>query len=463
MQQSLALTLISLLLFFTGLFGGNAPGDSLSPPPAFRNPWQPSSGASTPASAGSGPFGTAPTLRTSTGVTVAVGGTVLPSEKRINLRSGPGTGYRLVAQAGKGTPLTALEAKSKWLKVRTPGGQVAWVADWLVQPGTAVATGALRRTPLGYEVWGYYDTDGTNSALDVLRREARNLTAVVPFAFRLRSDGSIADHHPSQAMSVAKSAGLDTLALIHNYSGDYFSSQDVDALLRSASARHRAIQSMLHILRAYGYRGVHLDLENVPPADRELLSGFVAEVAAALRPEGYLVTMAVPAKNQEDYANAWSGAFDYAALGASLDRVVVMAYDEHFRIGDPGPIASLPWVESVVRYAASRIPPEKILLGIPGYGYDWPLDGQDGRGISYQQAMQIARTQDITPNWSGDAQSPYFSYRSGGTQREVWFETASSLTPKIQLVQRFHLRGIALWRLGLEDPALWPVIARSLG
>jgi len=71
-----------------------------------------------------------------------------------------------------------------------------------------------------------------------------------------------------------------------------------------------------------------------------------------------------------DQQDNWSSAFDYAAIGKYADWVQIMTYDEHWSGGTPGPIASLPWVENVIKYAITVIPKEKILLGVAAYGYD---------------------------------------------------------------------------------------------
>src|SRR5205823_1595270 len=121
---------------------------------------------------------------------------------------------------------------------------------------------------------------------------------------------------------------------------------------------------------AEGYDGFDLDLEAVEPQDRSAYSAFVAALGAALHERNKALTLAVPAKTR-DVTTGWAGAYDYAALGGQADLITIMTYDYHGPWSGPGSVAPYDWVEQVLTFAASQVPPRKVLLGLAFYGYDW--------------------------------------------------------------------------------------------
>lgn len=305
------------------------------------------------------------------------------------------------------------------------------------------------------------DYDGDTLANQSLERHGGSVDLVALFGYRLLPDGSLdggaAARHLPTLLSLAKRGGQRVLAVIHNAAGGSFDRDAVSAFLADPRARQQAVNAAVRLMED-GFAGINLDLENVAPWDRARLSDFAARLAAALRAKGYLFTMAVPAKTWDDPNNGWSAAYDYAALGKAADLVVIMAYDEHWAGGPAGPVASLPWVEAVVRYATSTMPPDRLLLGLPAYGYDWPPGGS-AMALSAPAAERLAARTGAAIGWDQSAQVPFFRYwDSAGLEHAVYYENASSAAGKADLVLRKGLRGVAVWRLGLEDPALWGVL-----
>ena len=49
-----------------------------------------------------------------------------------------------------------------------------------------------------------------------------------------------------------------------------------------------------------------------------------------------------------------------------MDKIIVMAYDEHWATSAPGAIASLSWCKKIADYASSVIPKEKLVIAILG-------------------------------------------------------------------------------------------------
>ena len=125
-------------------------------------------------------------------------------------------------------------------------------------------------------------------------------------------------------------------------------------------------------------------------------------------------------------------------------------------------VAPLPNVEAVLRYALSVIPSEKIYLGIPNYGYDWPLPYRRGetkaQSISNQRAVELAVENRAEIEFDEAAQSPYFRYTRDGTVHEVWFEDARSMDAKLRLVAEYGFQGAGFWNRMRPFSQVWLVL-----
>ncbi|WP_324717620.1 glycosyl hydrolase family 18 protein [Carboxydochorda subterranea] len=375
------------------------------------------------------------------------------------LRAGPGTSYDRITVLHAGAVVTVTGRSGQWYRVETGSGIQGWIWEQLVERSTwpAADPAQSRASVVGRKVIGYYVQDPYHPSYDSLVRYTDRLTGVAPWAWQVDGSGQVLPASDAadlgRALRVAGIRGLSTFALVHNYQNGTFDSGSVHQLLSDPAARRRAVDNLVQWAQRYGVSGINLDFENVPARDRQALTAFVAELAARLHADGRQLTIAVPAKTADDPSNSFSGAFDYAALGRLVDGVWLMTYDEHYRTGPPGPVASIGWVEQVVRFAVARIPPAKVLLGLPAYGYEWSGSGA-ARALTYDQAMARLEQLGAALRWHPVHKVPYFT--AGAT--EVWFENRYSLGYKLTLVSRYGLGGVAIWRLGQEDPGLWDVL-----
>jgi len=131
-------------------------------------------------------------------------------------------------------------------------------------------------------------------------------------------------------------------------------------------------------------------------------------------------------------------------------------------------VAPLPSVRAVLDYAVTEIPPEKILLGIPNYGYDWPLPYIQGvtraRSISNQEAIRLAIRYQIAIQYDETAQAPHFHYTDeSGAVHEVWFEDARSIQAKLALIAEYGFRGAGFWNLMRPFSQTWLTLASMYG
>ncbi len=303
----------------------------------------------------------------------------------------------------------------------------------------------------------YYSLDDT-FALNSLLEHASAMTVLAPQCFWLDQDGNVQGGVSPAAMEVARQARLPVMALLYNRN---FNREIATLFLHDRALQKRAIRKMATIASQEDLLGFQLDLENIDPSDENLYSRFVRDAAQEMHREDRLLSVAVVPRFLGSAPSQWSAAYDYPALARSADFLTLMAYDNSGRLGPPGPIAGYDWVKHAIEYAVQRVPRDKLLLGIPLYGREWSEtgDGFQARTMPYQETKAVLERLSIRPQWDEKQRSPWFEYQSNDTVCKVWYENAKSLSAKLRLVERFQLRGFAAWRLGVEDPRLWSLVA----
>ncbi len=314
------------------------------------------------------------------------------------------------------------------------------------------------------EVVGYYTKNWSNDNQSQysLQNNAEKITGVAMFSYQLNSSGQLIGEIPGKALQTAWDNNIETLALVHNMSSDEFSGTLIHPVLANPKLRSETVSNIYKTLIRNGLDGVNIDFENVPANDRQALNDFMAELRRKLEPERLKVTISVPAKTWDyPWAN-WGGAYDYKRLAEYCDRIMLMTYDQHYLKGPPGPVAANPWVEEIIIYAMTVVPKEKLLLGIGNYGYDWIVNGSGYRSVSAANALSTARKYGVSIEWDNYHQTPYFYYWNNSKKHVVWFESTQSAASKLDLVNKYGLRGIAVWRLGLESQDFWNMVYEKL-
>lgn len=303
--------------------------------------------------------------------------------------------------------------------------------------------------------WFYVST---SQALSDLRFHAHEIDHLVPYWFGVTEQGGLVDQSQMEALQIARTNNLPLLAIVHNYS-DPQMSELIHELLTNPELRERLVTSIEQMLVSRGFAGVNIDFEFVPPPDRPALNAFMESLYRRISPR-FRVTISVPAELRENPQHPFSGAFDYGTLAMFSDELFILAYDEHFSV--PGPVASIGFVRQVLNFAITRIPRNKIKLGMAAYGYDWVEAGGMPRTLSYSEAINLARQHNAVITYDEQAQESTFSYTADGVRHIVWFEDARSFSAKLDVVNQYALGGIAVWRLGQEDPRVWGIIRVKL-
>lgn len=152
-----------------------------------------------------------------------------------------------------------------------------------------------------------------------------------------------------------------------------FSNYLISALVNDPEVQQNLIDNLLQTMEEKNYGGIDIDFEYILAEDRIAFAEFVTRVRMAANAAGYPVSVALAPKTSDDQPGLLYGGKDYRLLGEAANHVLLMTYEWGYTYGPPMAVAPIHKVREVVEYALTRIPAEKINLGIPNYGYDWPL------------------------------------------------------------------------------------------
>lgn len=244
-----------------------------------------------------------------------------------------------------------------------------------------------------------------------------------------------------------------------------FNNRLINSVVNNTVYLDNLIQNLLDTMAEKGYEGVDIDFEYILASDRDAFTAFVRQVAETMRANGYHTSVALAPKTSSDQVGLLYEGKDYRALGEAADHVLLMTYEWGYTYGPPMAVAPLNQVRRVVEYALTQIPAEKIDLGIPNYGYDWPLPFERGvtkaATINNVQAVRIAVEHGAEIQFDMVAESPFFTYVEDGAKHEVWFEDVRSLQGKFRLIKEYGLRGCGYWQIMQWFRANWLLLANQ--
>ena len=245
-----------------------------------------------------------------------------------------------------------------------------------------------------------------------------------------------------------------------------FNSGLIQILSENETVQDNLIENLLETVREKGYVGVDVDFEYIRPEDRVGYADFVNRLRETMNENGYRVSVALAPKTSSYQKGLLYEAMDYHLLGQSANTVFLMTYEWGYTYGPPLAVAPLPNVRQVLEYALTEIPKEKIVLGVPNYGYSWPLPYERGvtkaRLIGNVEANVIAAERGAEIQYDERYQSPFFYYEIGGRRYEVWFEDVRSIYAKLQLAAEKDIPGVGYWNLMRPFRANWLLVNQML-
>lgn len=299
---------------------------------------------------------------------------------------------------------------------------------------------------------------------NVLLKTLPYLTYLTLFTYGMTPEGDLIPIDDQEIINLAREYGVAPLMLISSLGPDgKFSNELASTILNDKEVQDKLIDNILKNLKEKNYYGLDIDFEYVLPKDKEAYVQFIKNVEERLSAEGYPVMVALAPKTSSDQKGLLYEAHDYPGIGAVADLLLLMTYEWGFTYGPPMAVAPIDKVKAVLDYAITEIPVEKIMMGVPNYGYDWTLPFVKGvsqaKSVGNEEAVDLARNVNAAILYDETAQAPYFKYVDNqGKQHEVWFEDARSIEAKTKLANSYNFNGVGYWNIMKYFLQNWQVV-----
>jgi spore germination protein len=383
-----------------------------------------------------------------------------------NVRSGSSTSSPVVARLARGAKLRVTGSRDGWRKVKLYNGNDAWVSN---QVSRLVAHGGEKpiasivgfyTLPEGPALPGSYNSFVNNldifseAPLFFFRIDRNNPTQIEKF-------GRFTDEEIRTLIDIGHRHNIRMMPIVHNLlyrpGGTRLAKDLVKRMVATRESRRTFIQNVINLIERYGFDGANIDIEDVNMEDSERLSAFYTELGAAMKSKGHYLSASVPARISDRPINPFSDPFNYSVIGKAVDEFIVMLYNEYGWPGSPpGPAVSGPWETRVVNYTKSKMPADKIIAALSVFGFDFNRTTGRNTYVTYQMAMDLAKRYNRQVRYDERQMAATFSYTAeNGDRHEVWFENRRSIDDKTKMAYNLGIKGVALWRLGMEDPDIW--------
>ncbi len=278
------------------------------------------------------------------------------------------------------------------------------------------------------------------------------LTYLSIFSYNIMPDGRLRGIDDQRIIDAARAQNVAPLMVVANLNEEEaFDSELAKRFLRNDVAQRNFINGIPAYLKQKGYMGINLDFEYVYAENREDYNVFMCNLGERLNREGLILTTALAPKSSDNQSGILFEGHDYRRLGECCDWIMLMTYDWGYAAGPPLAVSPLNEVERVIRYATTVIPPDKLLLGLPNYAYDWTLPYRSGTRAKYLRLRDVPRyaaERGANVQFDSTAATPYFNYRDErGREHVVWYDDARSWSEKLKLIDEYDLRGVGIWTM----------------
>ena len=380
------------------------------------------------------------------------------------LRLKGGVKSPVITNVVKGHSVVVLETMEKWSKVMTSDGHIGYMVNSKMTdlreetPVSTFEAPVYQNISLDEKinmVWHQVTISAANDALGELLSTTQGVNVVAPTWFTLSdNEGNYQSLASKSYVEQAHAKGIQVWAVVDNFSQEISKNVQSEVLLSKTSVRKKLIDKLMKDAETYALDGINLDFESLREEAGVHYVQFIRELSVACRGKGIVLSVDnyVPA--------AYNKFYNRKEQGIVADYVIIMGYDEHYAGGEPGPVASLGYVESGIRDTIALVPKEKVINGVPFYTRLWTeSEGKtSSKALGIFSAKQWLKDNSVETQWQEDVGLNYGEANTEAGRSYLWMEDTKSLGLKMDLIKKYDLAGVAGWKLGLETQDIWDVI-----
>lgn len=374
----------------------------------------------------------------------------------------------VICEAEKDDTVTVLETMDHWSKVRTADGYVGYIENRRLKETEPLTPVSSFKAPVYQNIsmdepvvlaFHQVFVQEANQNLEQLLSETKGINVIVPTWFVIQdTEGNYSSIASRDYVEKAHAMGIQVWAMLNNVSTTESAAVDIKKLMSSTSAREKLIESLMEDAGEYGFDGINLDFESLRADAGPHYVQFIRELSVSCRKAGLVLSI-------DNYVpSAYTEFYNRREQGIVADYVIIMGYDEHYAGGEPGPVASISFVENGIQDTLEQVPGEKVINAVPFYTRLWTTD-EDNSSTSQvfdmeEEALWLQEN-DLTPQWQEDLGLYYVQRQGENGLEQLWMEEERSLQEKMNRIRKYGLAGVACWKLGFETPDIWDIIGQT--
>lgn len=372
---------------------------------------------------------------------------------------------KVLADLKKGTKATVTDSYGSWSKILTDDG-----IEGCVRNSTfSIAKTRKVENSLKARSYNHITLDGkvnllwhqvtnrvANKSVDRVISNASGINVISPTWFRLSdNDGGVSDIASLDYVKTAHDSGVQVWGLVSNFENK---SVDTTSVLNTTSSRDNLVNNLIGKAIAYNLDGLNIDFEQVSSDAKDGYSEFIKELS--LKCENNDLVLSV-----DNYPpSVYSVHYNRKVQARYADYCIVMGYDEHYSVKDPGSNASLPFVKKAVNDSLKEVPAAQLILGMPFYAKIWTTKDNTTtvRTIGMKSISSYLKEHNVQETWDDTLGQNYAEFSDDGAKVQLWSEDEKSLGLKLNVMKSKNLAGGAFWKEGLEDSGAWDVIGKYM-
>lgn len=299
---------------------------------------------------------------------------------------------------------------------------------------------------------------------ETLRKTLPYLTYLTIYNYQYTMEGNIIDINDTDIINMAKNYGVAPMMLLSTLSEKGIGSSEVaNNMLNNLDVQNNLINNVMKTLKEKGYYGLNIYLKYLRPENRLLVEAYIKRFSERLRSEGYRILITVTPRTNIEGTEITYEAIDYSTISEVVDGMLFLSYDWSYSFGPPASVTPFNIVNEIIINTIKLIPSEKIFLGFPVIGYDWPLPYIPGhtvaRAVTIDVAIELAVLANAEIQYNKISEAPYFLYTNEMKELHiVWFKDARSIDALSDLVPEYNLQGLSIWNIMQFFTQLWFII-----